>query len=175
MNKKQANALKAPTRAKKTANAKTTQKRGKVAEIAASVTGGGKTKTESGEVSDVPTPKRRSGGPQPGSGRPRKVVDYALLEKLAMLHASHDEIAAMLKVSTGYVSEHLKPGADPAFSEAHARGWSNGKLNLRRKQLEKAMGGDATMQIWLGKNMLGQTDKAEVKTHQTFSFVVDLS
>lgn len=33
----------------------------------------------------------------------------------------------------------------------------------------------ATMQIWLGKNMLGQTDKAEVKTHQTFSFVVDLS
>ena len=175
MNKKQANALTAPTRAKKAANAKTTQKRGKVAEIAASAPVGGKTKTESGEVSDVPTPKRRSGGPQPGSGRPRAVVDLSLLEKLAQLHASHDEIAAMLKVSTGYVSEHLKPGADPAFADAHARGWSNGKLNLRRKQLEKAMGGDATMQIWLGKNMLGQTDKAEVKTHQTFSFVVDLS
>jgi hypothetical protein len=46
---------------------------------------------------------------------------------------------------------------------------------LRRKQLEKAMGGDSTMLIWLGKNMLGQSDKSEVKTHQTFSFVVDLS
>lgn len=153
MNKKQANALKAPTRAKKAA------KSGK----------------HQAEVSEAQTPKRRSGGPQPGSGRPRKVVDYALLEKLAMLHASHEEISAMLGISTGYVAEHLKPGADPAFADAHARGWSNGKLNLRRKQLEKAMGGDATMQIWLGKNMLGQTDKAEVKTHQTFSFVVDLS
>ena len=48
-------------------------------------------------------------------------------------------------------------------------GWSNGKLNLRRKQLERRW--PATPRCRSGsKNML-QTDKA----HQTFSFVVDLS
>lgn len=119
--------------------------------------------------------KKPVGGPRPGSGRPRKIIDMALVEKLAQIHASQEEIAATLGVSVGYVSEHLKDGADPAFAAAHARGWSNGRLNLRRRQLEKAMGGDSTMLIWLGKNMLGQADKSEVKNHQTFSFVVDLS
>lgn len=134
-----------------------------------------KPKEATGKVSEQVATKKRFGGPQEGSGRPRIVVDLALVEKLAQIHASQEEIAATLGVSVGYVSEHLKDGADPAFAAAHARGWSNGRLNLRRRQLEKAMGGDSTMLIWLGKNMLGQADKSEVKNHQTFSFVVDLS
>lgn len=125
------------------------------------------------QVSESKPGKKRFGGPQEGSGRPRKVIDLALVEKLAQIHASQEEIAATLGVSVGYVSEHMKN--DQAFADAHARGWSNGRLNLRRRQLEKAMGGDSTMLIWLGKNMLGQADKSEVKNHQTFSFVVDLS
>lgn len=132
-----------------------------------------KPKEATGKVSEQVATKKRFGGPQEGSGRPRIVVDLGLVEKLAQIHASQEEIAATLGVSVGFVSERMKN--DEAFASAHARGWSNGKLNLRRKQLEKAMSGDATMQIWLGKNMLGQSDKAEVKTHQTFSFVVDLS
>lgn len=134
-----------------------------------------KAKNGQKQVSEAEPGKKRFGGPQEGSGRPRKVIDLALVEKLAQIHASQEEIAATLGVSVGYVSEHLKDGADPAFAAAHARGWSNGRLNLRRRQLEKAMGGDSTMLIWLGKNMLGQADKSEVKNHQTFSFVVDLS
>jgi hypothetical protein len=32
------------------------------------------------------------------------------------------------------------------------------QLSLRRAQLETALGGNATMQIWLGKQLLGQKD-----------------
>ena len=31
-------------------------------------------------------------------------------------------------------------------------------MKLRRKQIEVAMSGNHTMLIWLGKNMLGQSD-----------------
>ena len=37
-----------------------------------------------------------------------------------------------------------------------------GKASLRRTQWKTATGGNPTMQIWLGKNMLGQTDKQEI-------------
>jgi len=33
------------------------------------------------------------------------------------------------------------------------------KQRLRKKQLEVAMNGDRTLLIWLGKNMLGQSDQ----------------
>ena len=160
--------MNASKRAVKASEERKVSKAGQGGENAARVTADGKAK-----VSEPEKPKKPFGGPQEGSGRPKIEVDLALVEKLAQLHASQEEIAATLGVSTGFISERMKN--DSEFAAAHARGWSNGKLNLRRKQLEKAMSGDATMQIWLGKNMLGQTDKAEVKTHQTFSFVVDLS
>ena len=158
-----------PAKGKKAGNS------GKVSRVADATKAPAKkpAKAKEKEVSEPAKPKKPFGGPQEGSGRPRIVVDLGLVEKLAQIHASQEEIAATLGVSVGFVSERMKN--DEAFAAAHARGWSNGKLNLRRKQLEKAMAGDATMQIWLGKNMLGQADKAEVKTHQTFSFVVDLS
>ena len=161
--------MNASKRAVKASEARKVSKVGQGCENAARVTADGK----ADKISEPAKPKKPFGGPQEGSGRPRIVVDLGLVEKLAQIHASQEEIAATLGVSTGFVSERMKN--DEEFAAAHARGWSNWKLNLRRKQLEKAMAGDATMQIWLGKNMLGQTDKAEVKTHQTFSFVVDLS
>lgn len=37
-----------------------------------------------------------------------------------------------------------------------------GKRSLRRMQWKSAKGGNATMQIWLGKQLLGQTDKQDI-------------
>lgn len=37
-----------------------------------------------------------------------------------------------------------------------------GKIELKRKQIEKAKAGDVTMLIWMGKNDLEQTDKQEI-------------
>ena len=42
-----------------------------------------------------------------------------------------------------------------------------GKMSLRREQWRSAEKGNVTMQIWLGKQWLGQTDKVEQKTDAT--------
>jgi len=50
-----------------------------------------------------------------------------------------------------------------AFAKAYERGAANGRATLRRKQYELALKGNATMQIWLGKQNLGQTDTPQVQ------------
>jgi len=37
-------------------------------------------------------------------------------------------------------------------------------IEIRRKQLALAMGGDVRMLIWLGKQYLGQSDKVETRS-----------
>jgi hypothetical protein len=46
------------------------------------------------------------------------------------------------------------------FTEFREENNSLGKVSLRRAQLQTAMAGNHIMQIWLGKQWLGQTDKA---------------
>lgn len=41
---------------------------------------------------------------------------------------------------------------------------NEGKMSLRRKMWEMALGGNVTILIWLSKNELGMTDKVEQKT-----------
>jgi hypothetical protein len=38
------------------------------------------------------------------------------------------------------------------------------RINLLKKQYDVAMAGNVSMLIWLGKNILGQSDKVETKT-----------
>jgi hypothetical protein len=47
---------------------------------------------------------------------------------------------------------------DAGFSGAYEKGLENGKSSLRRLQWKAALGGNITMQIWLGKQYLGQRD-----------------
>lgn len=46
----------------------------------------------------------------------------------------------------------------PTWKEAFDRYSSDGKMSLRRKQVELALDGDRTMLIWLGKQQLGQSE-----------------
>ena len=48
------------------------------------------------------------------------------------------------------------------FCEYKAEKRAKGDTLLRVKQYDAAMNGSIPMQIWLGKNRLGQTDKREV-------------
>jgi hypothetical protein len=45
------------------------------------------------------------------------------------------------------------------FSDLIAKGRSETKQALRRAQIKSALGGNTSMQIWLGKNILGQADQ----------------
>lgn len=59
------------------------------------------------------------------------------------------------------------------FSDILKKGHDHAKESLRRMHWKSAAMGNATMQIWLGKNLLGQTNKHEIETtnQQVFEIV----
>lgn len=83
------------------------------------------------------------------------------IEKLAELHCSEDEIGAFLGV-TGRTLRNYK-AENPAIAEALVRGWNRGKISIRRAQIQAAVTDrNPSMLIWLGKIMLGQSDRQDV-------------
>src|SRR6202011_496460 len=85
-------------------------------------------------------------------GRPKKHVDLELVEKLAHIQCTYTEIASTLGVSVDTLqrNEH--------FAATYKRGAEGGRKSLRRMQFESANRGNVVMQIWLGKQYLGQSD-----------------
>ncbi|NCX93640.1 MAG: hypothetical protein EBX40_03075, partial [Gammaproteobacteria bacterium] len=51
---------------------------------------------------------------------------------------------------------------------------SKGDNLLRVAQFKKAMSGDTSALIWLGKNRLGQSDKQEIKGDSVVRFTLNL-
>lgn len=93
----------------------------------------------------------------PGSGikSAKEVIDGEEVRKLACLGATRIEIANFYGVSRETIRRH--------FSDEVIKGHEDMKLNLRRAQYKNAIErGSNTMLIWLGKQMLGQTEKQEV-------------
>ena len=91
-------------------------------------------------------------------GRPKIEIDEELLYKLATIHCTMKEMVDILGVSQDTLKRN--------FAHIIAKGKSDGKMRLRRKQVEVAMSGNHTMLIWLGKQMLSQSD-SPVNTDDT--------
>ena len=90
-------------------------------------------------------------------GRPKKVIDYNMVDNLARVFCTQQEIANMLGVglrTLQYDDEFMR-----VYKEAH----ENAKSSLRRFQFKSAQEGNVTMQIWLGKQYLGQQDKQQTE------------
>ena len=45
------------------------------------------------------------------------------------------------------------------------RGKARGRISVRRMQMKLLEEGNATMGVWLGKQILGQVDQVSVETH----------
>ena len=92
----------------------------------------------------------------------RDKIEFNLdaLESLCRLNCTLDEIAAYFNVSIKTVERRYNE--EPDFTNAVDRGKAHGRLSLRRKQLELVDKGNASMAIWLGKQLLNQTDKTEI-------------
>lgn len=90
-------------------------------------------------------------------GRPKKELDYELIEKLAMIQCTQEEIASCLKVNVSTLKR------DERFCTLFKQGQEQGKMSLRRWQYDAAKKGNSAILIWLGKQYLGQTDKIETK------------
>ena len=89
----------------------------------------------------------------------RRIIDPKQMGQLASLQCTQSEIAAFFRVSLTAVENALKK---PEFRSVYEQGRENGLISLRRAQMHKALEGNPTMLIWLGKQLLGQRDHMEL-------------
>lgn len=75
-------------------------------------------------------------------------IDYKSLYQLARIGSTEQEIRATLGIPTWMLEGRLK-----IVMEA---GKAQGRVALRKAQFKNALAGDSKMQVWLGKEFLGQ-------------------
>lgn len=95
-------------------------------------------------------------------GRPLAYIDWDKVDSMCKIQCTGEEIASVLDLSYDTLQRACKREKGMSFAEYLPQKALSGKASLRRTQWKTATGGNATMQIWLGKNMLGQTDKQEI-------------
>lgn len=86
--------------------------------------------------------------------RPKLEIDPKLVERLASIQCTNEEIAMACGCSADTIERN--------FAGELERGRARGKRGLRRLQYKRARAGSDTMLIWLGKNVLGQQDKLDL-------------
>jgi hypothetical protein len=87
-------------------------------------------------------------------------IDLAELERLSAMQCTDEEVAAWFGVATRTIERRRKVRK---FAEVMDRGKAKGRISVRRQQMKLLEAGNATMGVWLGKNILGQVDEV---THQ---------
>lgn len=98
--------------------------------------------------------------------RPLKDIDAGEVVKLAAMQCTTREIAAFFDCSIDTIERR--------FAAELAKGRESGKIKLRRLQWQAAEKLDRTILIWLGKQLLGQRDKADVELTSTVSQTTSL-
>ena len=91
-------------------------------------------------------------------GRQKAKIDLNELERLCEIQVTQPEIAAFFHVSTRTIEKYAQK---PEFREIMERGYKNGLISLKRAQFNKALEGNPTMLIWMGKQLLGQRDNLD--------------
>ena len=93
--------------------------------------------------------------------RPKKYkIDTEQVEKLASFGCTNIELGSFFGCSPDLLEK--------SYSEYLAKGRDKGRIRLRQLQWKAAEAGSHTMLIWLGKQMLGQTDKQEFELIKPF-------
>lgn len=105
-------------------------------------------------------------------GRPAKTLTqngWNLVAKLSQFFATDEEIAVALSDENESITEDTLTNEynKATFLEYKNKGKCYGKTSLRSWQWANAKSGNTTMQIFLGKNYLGQSDKAEADVPDT--------
>lgn len=100
-------------------------------------------------------------------GRPPKEIDQNLFENLCSIMCTEEEIAGIFDCTIDTINNWCKKTYGCTFLETYKSKSSRGKTSLRRWQFKTAEAGNATMQIWLGKQYLDQRDQVETNIPET--------
>ena len=94
-------------------------------------------------------------------GRPKIILNLEELERLSRLNCTMPEISAYFDIPLRTLEDKFANEVD--VRKAIEKGRATGKLSLRRRQIQiMEETNNPTMAIWLGKQLLGQTDKQEI-------------
>jgi len=93
------------------------------------------------------------------TGKTYKKPDKELIKKLAYIMCTYEEIGHIIGMSGEGVKKRYKKIVE--------EGQAEGKKSLRRAQWEKALAGDTKMQIWLGRQYLGQKEDPNTLENNT--------
>lgn len=94
--------------------------------------------------------------------RPQADINWGLVEEYLIAGCSGAEIAAMIGISAPTLYDRCQTDNGLMFSEYSQQKREKGDLILKKVQYETAIKDkDRTMLIWLGKQRLGQKEKAE--------------
>ncbi len=94
-------------------------------------------------------------------GRPLIKFDLKVVEAFGAVKASYRFMADYFGCELKTIDRRMKK-EDEDFCLHYKKGLAKTKFNLAKKQIEIAMAGNVTMLIWLGKQLLEQSDKQEI-------------
>lgn len=103
-------------------------------------------------------------------GRPKKNLSkeqWASIDYMCMIHCTGEEIAGVLGMDYDTLNRNCKEQKNMFISEYIKLHQNGGKMSLRRAQWKSAENGNVTMQIWLGKQWLGQKESQEITVNNS--------
>ncbi len=105
------------------------------------------------------------------AGRKKFVIDWDKVDKSLRAGSNGVQVAAMLGIHYNTLVNKCNEEKKCDFSDYLAQKRQEGNDILFGLQYKLAKEGDRGMLIWLGKNRLDQSDKKEIKQHNTGSLI----
>lgn len=107
-------------------------------------------------------------------GRPKKEFNRKIFENLCDIQCPKHEICSVLDIDNDTLDRMIKDEYQDSFSNVYKKYTDGGKMSLRRWQRAAAQKGNASLLIWLGKQVLGQRDIIENINNDRVVIVNDL-
>ena len=98
--------------------------------------------------------------------RPEAKIDWDEVGQLLIEGCKTCDIAKQLAVAEKTLYDRCEKDLDIKYSEFSQEKKAKGDNLLRSVQFRTAIEGNTTMQVWLGKNRLGQKDKEQLDLAQ---------
>lgn len=117
-----------------------------------------------GIESRLPIPRTIERKPEK-KGRPRKKISLTRVTKMFMANCTIKETAADQGICEKTLGEFIYEQMGMKSDEYKQHCFAAGNATLKEVQYDKAIAGDNTMLIFLGKDRLGQSDRRDLTLH----------